>query len=368
MEIEKFNKGRLLYINSHESLSLNLNVNIFKTRSSSNLGRRLNCSSIDTNISSSSETMKSSINIENLGFLDTNEIYDNFSNEFDEEEKIKYKYKILYNILLQRKKSALKISNFIKEKINIIKFRKKILIEKIIEKKINLIITLQKNIRGYLVKKSIQNILNCEYVFFFILSENLLNKISINNNNNNNIKKKQNEVECKIFNRQFQNKKFSFKYCRILNYYYLPLINFRVLKRKYRLNFIVNGETIIDSRYQVDTDNKGHFYNLIMKNMIFRFKKNKNEIIEFQEKKYWEKIFEIKKKIKKTNSYDSLSISNSNISNDNNNYPIYESEMSSKSNLKSILKNPIRKVESFRKKSNNKIRTVSFNSKIIYSY
>ena len=102
--------------------------------------------------------------------------------------------------------------------------------------------------------------------------------------------------------------------------------------------------------------------------MIFRFKKGEKEIIEYQEKKYWESIFEIKKKIKKTNSYDSLSISNSNISNDNNNYPIYESEMSSKSNLKSILKNPIRKVESFRKKSNNKIRTVSFNSKIIYSY
>jgi hypothetical protein len=33
-----------------------------------------------------------------------------------------------------------------------------------------------------------------------------------------------------------------------------------------------------------------------MKNMIFRFKKGIKEMIEYQEKKYWESIFEIKKK------------------------------------------------------------------------
>ena len=59
MDIENFNKVKAgLYINSNESLSLNLNINIVKTRSSPTIVRKLSCSSIDTNISSSSQTIK----------------------------------------------------------------------------------------------------------------------------------------------------------------------------------------------------------------------------------------------------------------------------------------------------------------------
>ena len=136
----------------------------------------------------------------------------------------------------------------------------------------------------------------------------------------------------------------------------MPLTKIRVLRREYKLNFIINGKQIIDSRYQVDTDNKGNFYNIITKSMIFRFKKIDKEI-EIQnnfnnynsQNKYWESIFEIKK-IKKANSYDSLSISNSNISNETNVAPVYESEISNKNNIISILKNPLKKVEIIKKK------------------
>ena len=369
MDIENFNKVKAgLYINSNESLSLNLNINIVKTRSSPTIVRKLSCSSIDTNISSSSQTIKSNFNLDKFFTFDnTNDVYDTFLNEIYEEEKMKYKVELIYNILSLRKQSAIKISNFLKIQYNKMKYRKELLIMKIIEKRKNLIIRLQKNIKGFLVKKNIKKILNCEYVFFYRLCPNLLNKLSFDNNNNMNFLNKENIVQCKIFSRPFQNKKFSFIYCRFLNCYYLPLIHLRVLKNKYRVNFIINNETIIDSRYQVDTDNKGNFYNIIMKNMFYRFKRNNNQIFEYQEKKYWESIFEIKKNIKKTNSCDSLSITNSNISNENL-APIYESDISNKSNLKSILKNSILKIGSFGKKKENKIRNVSFNDKIIYSY
>jgi hypothetical protein len=110
--------------------------------------------------------------------------------------------------------------------------------------------------------------------------------------------------------------------------------------------------------------------------MIFRYKKTDKEI-EIQNNfnnynsnnKYWESIFEMKK-IKKANSYDSLSISNSNISNETNVAPVYESEISNKSNIISILKNPLKKVDSIgdNNKKEKKNRNVSFSNKIMYCY
>ena len=374
MDIENFNQERTeLDINPNEPLSLNLNINIIKTRSSSTIAKKLSCSTIDSNISSSSQTIKSNFNLETFFTFDYNDIFDTFSNEINEEEKMKYKVELIYNILSFRKQSAIKISNFLKAKYNRMKFRKELLIKQIVEKRKNLIIRLQKNIKSFIVKKNIKKILNCEYVFFYRLCPNLLAKLSIDNNKN--ILNKENIVQCKIFSRPFQNKKFSFIYCRFLNCYYLPLIHLRILKNKYRVNFIVNNETIIDSRYQVDTDNKGNFYNIIIKKMIFRFKKIDKDI-EIQNNfnnynsnnKYWESIFEIKK-VKRPNSYDSLSISNSNISNEPNTAPVYESEISNKSNIKSILKNPLKKVESIGDhKNEKKNRNVSFSNKIMYCY
>ena len=368
MQLENLNQARPdFYLISNE-LNLNQSINLFKTRSSTYIVRKLSCSTIDTNVSSSSETIKNNINLEHLLLFDNNDIIENLSNEINEKDKLRYKYELFNNILNQRKKSAIKIANFIKSKVDIIKIKKQFLIQKIIDNKINLIIKIQKHIRGFLIKKSINNILNCEYVLFYRLSKELIEKLNYKNlNDSYNNMNKQNIVQCKIFSTPFDNKKYTFIYCKFLNCYYLPLINIRILKRKYKINFIINNQTIIDSRYQVDIDNKGNFYNIIMKNMIFRFKKGIKEMIEYQEKKYWESIFEIKKKIKRTNSYDSLSISNSNISNENYT-PIYESEMSNKSNLKPILKNSLKKIESFGDKKEINKRKVSFNKKIVYSY
>ena len=295
--------------------------------------------------------------------------------ELNDEEKLKLQGELILTILTQRKKKAIQISSFLKRKYNRIYFKKKFLMNLILKKRFFLISKIQSNIKGYIIKKSITKLFNCEYVFFYRLSPDLTttiskSKISKGKNKNNNNK---NDVRCKI--KAFKNQEFKFIYCRALNCFYLPLTKIRVLRREYKLNFIINGKQIIDSRYQVDTDNKGNFYNIITKSMIFRLKKIDKEI-EIQnnfnnynsQNKYWESIFEIKK-IKKANSYDSLSISNSNISNETNVAPVYESEISNKNNIISILKNPLKKVGSIGdNKKEKKNRNVSFSNKVMYCY
>ena len=104
--------------------------------------------------------------------------------------------------------------------------------------------------------------------FFIDLSKNLQ---KFNNYENNVIN--ETIIKCKIYNKGTQSKEINFKYCKYLKCFFLPLSNLRVIKRLYRVNFIINNNAIIDPRYEIDTDNKGNFYNLIHKNMIYRFKK-----------------------------------------------------------------------------------------------
>ena len=362
--------------------------NIIKAKSTITFLNKLSFSSLSTDLSY--DGLKNyikfeEINVPRKSFSEPNEeklinFFDFKENdiikELNDEEKLKLQGELILTILTQRKKKAIQISSFLKRKYNRIYFKKKFLINLILQKRFFLISKIQSNIKGYLTKKSITKIFNCEYIFFYRLSPDLSttiskSKISKENNKNN---KNKNDVRCKI--KAFNNREFKFIYCRPLKCFYLPLLKIRVLRREYKINFIVNGKQIIDSRYQVDTDNKGNFYNIITKPMIFRYKKTDKEI-EIQNNfnnynsnnKYWESIFEMKK-IKKANSYDSLSISNSNISNETNVAPVYESEISNKSNIISILKNPLKKVDSIgdNNKKEKKNRNVSFSNKIMYCY
>ena len=361
--------------------------NIIKAKSTITFLNKLSFSSLSTDLSY--DGLKNyikfeEINVPRKSFSEPNEekqinFFDFKENdivkELNDEEKLKLQGELILTILTQRKKKAIQISCFLKRKYNRIYFKKKFLLDLILQKRFFLISKIQSNIKGYLTKKSITKIFNCEYIFFYRLSPDLSttiskSKISKENNKNN---KNKNDVRCKI--KAFNNREFKFIYCRPLNCFYLPLSKIRVLRREYKINFIVNGKQIIDSRYQVDTDNKGNFYNIITKPMIFRYKKTDKEI-EIQNNfnnynsnnKYWESIFEMKK-IKKANSYDSLSISNSNISNETNVAPVYESEISNKNNIISILKNPLKKVESIGdNKKEKKNRNVSFSNKVMYCY
>ena len=115
---------------------------------------------------------------------------------------------------------------------------------------------------------------------------------------------------------------------------------------------------IIDSRYYLDIDNKGNYYNIISKDMIYRFKKDNIEC-QNNGNKFWKKFFKNKQK-KRTISLETQTISNS-----NENYIVrYDIN---KNDLKPILKNSKKKNEFFLKnKKDIKNKNVSFDYKILY--
>ena len=77
MQLESLNQARIdFYLISNE-LNSNQSINLFKTRSSSYIVRKLSCSSIDTNFSSSSEIIKNNINLENPLCFENNDIIEN---------------------------------------------------------------------------------------------------------------------------------------------------------------------------------------------------------------------------------------------------------------------------------------------------
>ena len=301
-------------------------------------------------------------------FKEIDNIYYSFSQDFNykeiktikynEEEKKEIKEYILLKILQQRKNNAKKISNFLKNKLELIKVKKENLIQKIIQKRYILISKIQSNIKGFLVRKSINSIYNCENIFFYDLSKNLQ---KLNNYENNIIG--ENLIKCKIYNNGTKSKEIIFKYCKYLKCFFLPLTNLRVIKRIYRVNFIINNNVIIDPRYEIDTDSKGNFYNLIHKNMIYRFKKN-NYIKDDFNPKFWESIFEIKKRNKRLNSFDSISLTNSNLSNEIMNENEKKNQNQNQNQIKPILK----KTTSKKLNCNRTLRKVSFNNKISFSY
>ena len=318
-----------------------------------------------------------------------------------EEIEIK-KYDFIKNLLIQRKNAAIKISNFIKKKVLIMKMKKKIILKKLLKIRREKIKKIQAVIKGRIVRKAFNLLLQNDYVFFYQMDTTLVDKLALfskNNeiNNNSKIKEKINKIDnikIQIFSHQFKMKKFKFIYNKALKTYYLPIKKVRVLKRQFKVNFYINDIPVIDPRYGVDFDTKGNFFNIILKIMIIKINKkqssfssvdhvhiinnnNNNENVqnnctENNEEGYWESIFHIKR-LKRANSFDSISISNSNISNNNevsNNSivspPKYESEIANKTNIKPILKKTMRRIESCNKGYSN--RKVSFNNKIMISY
>jgi len=326
--------------------------------------------------------------------IDSNDIQKQIPKE---EIEIK-KFDFIKNLLIQRKNAAMKISNFIKKKVLIMKMKKKIILKKLLKIRREKIKKIQAVMKGRFVRKEFNLLLQNDYVFFYQMDTTLVDKLALfskNNeiNNNSKIKEKINKIDnikIQIFSHQFKMKKFKFIYNKALKTYYLPIKKVRVLKRQFKVNFYINDIPVIDPRYGVDFDTKGNFFNIILKIMIIKINKkqssfssvnhieynnnndNNNDCSENNEEGYWENIFHIKR-LKRANSFDSISISNSNISNNNEvsntsivSPPKYESEIANKTNIKPILKKTMRRIESCNKGYSN--RKVSFNNKIMISY
>lgn len=300
------------------------------------------------------------------------------------------KQMLIDSIIGQRKKKALIISAFVKSKIDHLKPKRSLIVNKIIKARELLAIRIQSSFRGFVIRKDWKNIALCDLVFFYDINDNMINKLTMNNNNNNsngnfyangNCNSHRNSglisIKLCLFSNDKKVKHIAFNYSRGLKCYYLPLLRRGVIKKKYKVNFIVNGQTIIDPRYDVDNDDKGNFFNIISKAMIVDFKKKKtnSEVdIESPAKKYWETIFKMKsKRYRHSNSCDSLSVSNNTeLSNEpflSSTAPRSNDDSIKPIDIKPILKNLFMKSESFSSRTKGNIRhRVQFNTTVQYSY
>lgn len=165
-------------------------------------------------------------------------------------------------------------------------------------------ITIQRRFRIFLTRKEIKFILTSPHFFFFYsLNETVISKL---------FQKKEHlikHVKMKLFLGQDASITVTFNYSKCLQLFYVPIRCKGPLKRRIRVNFLINDQCIIDPRFEVDTNEKGEYYNIIIHSMLYKPMRRRryHAVTIEQPSKFWENIFQIKKK--QRDSCDSNSLS-----------------------------------------------------------
>ena len=168
---------------------------------------------------------------------------------------------IVINIILyERKQQAIKISSFIKNKINQnVKIKKFILQQKILQN----ILLIQKNFRGYLVRKKVTEYLSkirTSYLIKSGIEENIKNLQMI-----------------VFFPNKNKNKIFDFYYDKFFEKFIFFMDRAKVSKQpknQYKIQFICDGRVIIDPQFPTIEDNE-MYINIIDFDLVKR-KENKH--------------------------------------------------------------------------------------------
>jgi len=155
------------------------------------------------------------------------------------------KKEIVINIILyERKQQAMKISSFLRSKLDQnVKIKKYILRQKILET----ILLIQKNFRGYLIRKKVTDYLSKIRTSYLI-------KSGIEDN----IKNLQMIV---FFNNK--NKIFDFYYDKFYEKFIFFMDRTKVQKHQYKIQFICDGRVIIDPQFPTTSDDNGMYINII---------------------------------------------------------------------------------------------------------
>ena len=169
------------------------------------------------------------------------------------------KKEIVINIILyERKQQAMKISSFLKNKINKnVKIKKFILRQKILET----ILLIQKNFRGYLIRKKVTDYLSkirTSYLIKSGIEENIKNLQMI-----------------VFFNDK--NKIFDFYYDKFFEKFIFFLDRTKVQKHQYKIQFICDGRVIIDPQFPTTSDNNGMYINIIDFDLVKRMENKHRE-------------------------------------------------------------------------------------------
>ena len=168
------------------------------------------------------------------------------------------KKEIIINIILyERKQQAIKISSFLKNKINQnIKIKKLIIKKKLLEN----IILIQKYFRAYSIRKTVTDYLSkirTSYLIKSGIEENIKNLQMIVFYNN-------------------KNKIFDFYYDKFFKKFIFFMDRTKVQKHQYKIQFICDGRVIIDPQFPTAEEN-GMYINIIDFNSVKKMEKKHQE-------------------------------------------------------------------------------------------
>jgi hypothetical protein len=154
------------------------------------------------------------------------------------------KKEIVINIILyERKQKAIKISSYLKNKINQnIKIKKLVLRQKILEN----ILLIQKNFRGYLIRKKVTDYLSKIRTSYLIKSG---------------IEEKIKNLQMLVFFNN-KNKIFDFYFDKFFGKFIFFMDRTKVQKRRYKIQFICDGRIIIDPQFP-NIEENGMYINII---------------------------------------------------------------------------------------------------------
>lgn len=272
-----------------------------------------------------------------------------------EKKLITKKTKLIQQILQIRQKSNIKLISAFRTFYNRTAFIKANLIMKILQERQDKAIFIQSMIRKYLMQKELNKLgLNKgKYIFFYFPPKMYLSQSGCEN-----IPK----ISIQLKN----GKQLDFLYSKLLHTYYIPLK--KTGKRQYYLNFLINNNNIIDSRFPVELNPKtGNFYNVITSASMYKTKTTKQT--KAQSKK-WEQIFQIKNYYKKRKiSFDTSVSQNTDVSAEinsiinNNTSSILINQKKVSKPRKSILKPTPTNVNTL---SNQSKKRVTFNTRCEY--
>ena len=219
------------------------------------------------------------------------------------------KYELMKLILFKRMNSILCIQRNIKKYLIRKKIRMYYIIKEIILKREKSILMIEKHIKSFLIRKHFKSLLKNDALFLYDFPQELINQICIlstlKEDFYNKLKEKKIELSIQLYK---PNLRLKFEYSKYLKCYYVPIKKNKVFKKKFNVNFIINGEKIIDPRYLIINDSKGNFFNVINSFMLFKKLKQRTLFIKsnYKESKMWEELFVLKNY--NNINYDELSI------------------------------------------------------------
>ncbi len=164
----------------------------------------------------------------------------------------------------------------------------KIFIDNILNQRNKSAIFIQSSFRTFIAKTSVNKLIN-------LLKENCIFIYDYNGKYIGNSKRDKNsseednyeihDIKLKLINTR--NKKnnsceniLNFIYSKILKSYMLIFKKKGLIRRHYKVNFIIDGYNIIDPRYKIDLDHNGIFFNIIESNLLL----SKNKIKSYENK------------------------------------------------------------------------------------